>query len=81
MTNELKPKNQVDFDNTEGADKEADINMPKNMDQALLRFKSSELLKKYLGKEYLDLYTAAKQGEADFIESSFVPREEYDLYL
>ena len=81
LTNELKPTNQVDFDNTEGADKEADINMPKNMDQALARFQSSELLKKYLGKEYLDLYSAAKQGESDFIESSFVPREEYDLYL
>ena len=42
---------------------------------------SSKLLKKYLGKEYLELYTAAKQGESEHIESSFVPREEYDLYL
>ena len=81
LTNELTPSNQVDFDNNEGADKEADIDMPKNMDQALARFQSSKLLKKYLGKEYLDLYTAAKQGEIDHVESSFVPREEYDLYL
>ena len=81
LANELTPSNQVDFDNNEGADKEADIDMPKNMDQALARFQSSKLLKKYLGKEYLDLYTAAKQGEIDHVESSFVPREEYDLYL
>ena len=31
LTNELTPSNQVDFDNNEGADKEADIDMPKNM--------------------------------------------------
>ena len=55
--------------------------MPKNMEQALARFQSSKLLKKYLGKEYLELYAAAKQGESEHIESSFVPREEYDLYL
>ena len=55
--------------------------MPKNMEQALARFQSSKLLKKYLGKEYLELYTAAKQGESEHVESSFVPREEYDLYL
>ena len=41
----------------------------------------TKLLKKYLGKEYLELYTAAKQGESEHVESSFVPREEYDLYL
>ena len=81
LTNELEPSNKVDFDNTEGADKEADSDMPKNMEQALARFQSSKLLKKYLGKEYLELYTAAKQGESEHIESSFVPREEYDLYL
>ena len=81
LTNELEPTNKVDFDNTEGADKEADSDMPKNMEQALARFQSSKLLKKYLGKEYLELYTAAKQGESEHIESSFVPREEYDLYL
>ena len=81
LTNELEPTNHVDFDNTEGADKEADSDMPKNMEQALARFQSSKLLKKYLGKEYLELYTAAKQGESEHIESSFVPREEYDLYL
>ena len=81
LTNELEPTNKVDFDNTEGADKEADSDMPKNMEQALARFQSSKLLKKYLGKEYLELYTAAKQGESEHVESSFVPREEYDLYL
>ena len=26
-------------------------------------------------------FEAAKQGEIDHVESSFVPREEYDLYL
>ena len=81
LTKELEPSNKVNFDNTEGADKEADSDMPKNMEQALARFQSSKLLKRYLGKEYLELYAAAKKGESDYVESSFVPREEYDLYL
>ena len=81
LTKELEPSNKVNFDNTEGADKVADSDMPKNMEQALARFQSSKLLKRYLGKEYLELYAAAKKGESDYVESSFVPREEYDLYL
>ena len=55
--------------------------MPKNMESALNRFKESKLLSKYLGKEYLDLYVSAKEGEFEHMGNSFIPSEEYDFYL
>ena len=69
------------FDNNEGADKEADPEMPKTLTQALKRFKSSKILRNYFGQEYIDLYIAVKQGELEYMEQSFIPREEYDFYL
>ena len=81
LTNKLKPTNKIDFDNTEGADKHADPEMPRNMDDALNRFERSKLMKKYLGKEYMELYISTKKGEIEHMSSSFIPVEEYDFYL
>ena len=81
LTKKLSPTDQVSFDNTEGADKTADPEMPKNMESALNRFQESKILSKYLGKEYLDLYVSAKEGEFEHMDNSFIPSEEYDFYL
>ena len=81
LINKLKPNNLVNFDNTVGADKEADKNMPTNLESSLNKFQDSLLLSKYLGKEYLKLYTSTKLGEIEHMSSSFIPKEEYDFYL
>ena len=81
LINKLKPNNLVNFDNTDGADKEADKNMPTNLESSLNKFQDSLLLSKYLGKEYLKLYTSTKLGEIEHMSSSFIPKEEYDFYL
>tara|TARA_Y100000741_G_scaffold221112_1_gene168518 strand:+ start:973 stop:2343 length:1371 start_codon:yes stop_codon:yes gene_type:complete len=81
LINKLKPNNLVNFDNTVGADKEADKNMPTSLESSLNKFQDSLLLLKYLGKEYLKLYTSTKLGEIEHMSSSFIPKEEYDFYL
>ena len=43
--------------------------------------KDSKILSKYLGKEYLELYVSAKEGEFEHMDNSFIPSEEYDFYL
>ena len=81
LTKKQMPTNQISFDNNEGADKEADPEMPKTLTQALERFKNSKILRNYFGQEYIDLYIAVKQGELEHMEQSFIPREEYSFYL
>ncbi len=81
LTKKQMPTNKISFDNNEGADKEADPEMPKTLTQALKRFKSSKILRNYFGQEYIDLYIAVKQGELERMEQSFIPREEYSFYL
>ena len=75
------PDSVVNFDNTKGADSEVDDEMPTNLESSLNKFQSSNLLSKYLGKEYLELYTSTKLGEMEHMNSSFIPKEEYDFYL
>ena len=81
LKNKLKPSNFVNFDNTKGADSVVDDEMPTNLESSLNKFQSSDLLSKYLGKEYLELYTSTKLGEIEHMSSSFIPKEEYDFYL
>ena len=42
LTKKQMPTNQISFDNNEGADKEADPEMPKTLTQALERFKNQK---------------------------------------
>ena len=72
MTGAMLPK---------GADSVVDDEMPTNLESSLNKFQSSDLLSKYLGKEYLELYTSTKLGEIEHMSSSFIPKEEYDFYL
>jgi glutamine synthetase len=81
LINKLEPNGLVSFDNTDGADSKADDEMPKNLEESLNRFENSSLLSKYLGKEYLKLYTSTKLGEVEHMNSSYIPKEEYDFYL
>ena len=81
LTKNLSPTDQVSFDNTEGADKTAAPQNPKKNHSALTRFQPKTKKTKYLGKEYLDLYVSAKEGEFEHMDNSFIPSEEYDFYL
>jgi glutamine synthetase len=81
LTNKLSPTNFVNFDNTKGADSIVDDEMPTNLESSLNKFKDSNLLSKYFGKEYLELYNSTKLGEIEHMSSSFIPKEEYDFYL
>ena len=54
LTKKLSPTDQVSFDNTEGADKTADPEMPKNMESALNRFKESKILSIFI---HFSIYT------------------------
>ena len=81
LTNKLRPTNFINFDNTKGADSIVDDEMPTNLESSLNKFQNSNLLSKYFGKEYLDLYTSTKLGEIEHMSSCFIPKEEYDFYL
>tara|TARA_B100000686_G_scaffold165591_1_gene173215 strand:- start:196 stop:1575 length:1380 start_codon:yes stop_codon:yes gene_type:complete len=55
--------------------------MPKNIHEALKLFENSSVLKKYLGSDYVKLYTNVKRGEEMHLQNSFIPAEEYNFYL
>jgi len=57
-----------------------DPNMPCTLDQALAKFKQSEILPAYFGTRYMDVYGLTKKAELDSFRD-YISGREYDWYL
>ena len=80
IKNKKNPAHFVEY-KTYGGNIIKDDPMPKNIYEALKLFENSSVLKKYLGSDYVKLYTNVKRGEEMHLQNSFIPAEEYDFYL
>jgi glutamine synthetase len=57
-----------------------DPQLPQRWEAALERFKSSELVPRYLGKEYADVFAKMRQSECNSYHAA-VPNIDYAWYL
>ena len=81
ITNKLQPSHFIEYGSNSGIEAEADPEIPSSLENSLVRFENSKILKEYFGENYLKLYPSVKRGEEDLYNSTFIPKEEYDFYL
>ena len=81
ITNKLQPSHFIEYGSNAGIEAEADPEIPSSLENSLVRFENSKILKEYFGENYLKLYPSVKRGEEDLYNSTFIPKEEYDFYL
>ena len=70
-----------DFTSVDIASSVSSIEIPTSLENSLIRFENSKILKEYFGENYLKLYSSVKRGEENLYNSTFIPKEEYDYYL
>ena len=81
INNKLQPTHFIEYGTNAGIETQADPEIPTSLENSLIRFENSKILKEYFGENYLKLYASVKRGEENLYNSAFIPKEEYDYYL
>ena len=81
IKNKLQPTHFIEYGTNAGIETQADPEIPTSLENSLIRFENSKILKEYFGENYLKLYSSVKRGEENLYNSTFIPKEEYDYYL
>lgn len=81
ISKKLIPDFHVPYGQYAGKLEDNDEPFPMSIEESLRKFENSKILKDYFGEEYIKIYVAAKRGEENFINTKYIPREEYELYL
>ena len=78
---EMNPTHFIKYKNYGGNINKNEEPIPQTIQEAVKLFESSTTLKKYLGDDYVQLYTSVKRGEEMHLQNTFIPKEEYEFYL
>ena len=78
---EMNPTHFIEYKNYGGNINKNEEPIPQTIQEAVKLFESSTTLKKYLGDDYVQLYTSVKRGEEMHLQNTFIPKEEYEFYL
>ena len=81
ISKKLTPSYKIKQGNYGGNLEDNDETFPTSLEESIKKFENSKLLKNYFGEEYMKIYASAKRGEELFLQSEFIPKEEYDYYL